>query len=421
MIAFPEAQRAVIAACAALEPETVGLDAALGRVLAVDAVAAEPLVPFARSAMDGYAVFTGDLLALPRTLPVSGSVFAAPGGGVHVPGTAMAIATGAALPVGCDAVVPFEEVSFAEGAIRIERRVEAGDAVFPPGDDAQAGETLARQGTVATSAVLGILAAAGYARVAVHRRPSVTIICSGDELVPVEALPGNGQIRNSNAPMLAAAIATFGGVVRETLTIADDRARLRAALERALDASDLVVTTGGASMGERDYVKATASGLGVAFAFEQVALRPAKPTAFGVRGTTALAVLPGNPAAAFVALHEFVGPAVRAFSGSAEVLPPRISVQLEGSIHSKPGRHFAAFAGLRAGEGGLIARPLGNQCSSLTRTAAEACGFIMVPPGAATYEIGERVDFDVVDWSKLQTVAVAASNGGSGSEASLVV
>jgi molybdopterin molybdotransferase len=405
VIAFPEAQRLVSEACAPLEAETVALGDALGRVLAVDAIAEEALVPFARSAMDGYAVFSGDLVRLPRTLPVVGSVFAAPGAGVHVPGTAMAIATGAALPVGCDAVVPFEDVVFADGAIRVERPVTPGDAVFPPGDDARAGETLARRGNVVTSAMLGILAAAGYPRVSVYRRPVVTIVCSGDELVPVEARPGNGQIRNSNAPMLAAAIATFGGVVREVVTIADDRARLTDALERALDASDLVVTTGGASMGERDYVKAAAAALGVTFAFERVALRPAKPTAFGKRGATALAVLPGNPAAAFVALHEFVGPAVRALCGCAEVLPPRLGVTLKGSIHSKPGRHFAAFAELLATDKGLVARPLGNQCSSLTRTAAEACGFIVVPPGAATYEDGARVDFDVVDWTKLQTAA----------------
>jgi molybdopterin molybdotransferase len=408
MIAFPEAQRAVIEVCAALEAESVALGDALGRVLAVDAIAEEALVPFARSAMDGYAVFSGDLVLLPRTLPVAAAVYAAPGTRLHVPGTATAIATGAALPAGADAVVPFEDASFADGSIRVEQPVEAGDAVFPPGDDALAGEVLVRRGDVVTAAALGILAAAGYARIAVHRRPVVTIVCSGDELVPVEARPGNGQIRNSNAPLLAAAIATFGGVVRQVTTVADDRERLTAALDEALRASDLVVTTGGASMGERDYVKAAATSLGVVFAFEQVALRPAKPTAFGRRGATVLAVLPGNPAAAFVALHEFVGPAIRALSGTAQPLPARIEVALDGSIHSKPGRHFAAFAELLATEAGLVARPLGNQCSSLTRTAAEACGFIVVPPGAAAYESGTRVAFDVVDWTKLRTVVLRA-------------
>jgi molybdopterin molybdotransferase len=405
VIAFPEAQRAVIASCKALAAETVGLDAALGRVLAGDVIAEEALVPFARSAMDGYAVATADLLVLPRTLPVAGSAYAAPGTRVHVRGTATAIATGAALPLGSDAVVPFEDVALEAGAIRVDQPVRAGDAVFPPGDDAQAGETLARRGRVVTSAVLGILAAAGHARIAVHRRPVVTIVCSGDELVAVEARPAAGQIRNSNAPMLAAAITNFGGVVREVITSADDRAGLSAVLDRALSASDLVVTTGGASMGERDYVKATATALGVHFAFEQVALRPAKPTAFGTRGTAALAVLPGNPAAAFVALHEFVGPAVRAFAGNDALRPPRLVVTLEGSIHSKPGRHYAAFAELLATDGGFVARPLGNQCSSLTRTAAEACGFIIVPPGETTYVSRDRVEFDVVDWSKLLTVA----------------
>lgn len=402
MIAFPDAQQLVVDACAALEPETVALAAAMGRVLAADIVTDEALVPFARSAMDGYAVATGDLTSLPQTLPVTGNAYAAPGTIRHVRGTAIAIATGAPVPDGTDAVIPYEDVTFADGAIRVTEAVCAGDAIFPPGEDAQAGDTLAARGTVVTAAVLALLAAAGHAQVSVHRRPVTTIICGGDELVAVDVRPGHGQVRNSNAPMLEAVLAAFGAIVRRVVTVSDDRDELASVLDDALTAGDLVITTGGASIGPRDYVKEVAEMLGVTFAFSQIGLRPAKPTAFGRRGAAFLAVLPGNPAAAYVALYELVLPAVRALCGAAEVFAPRLSVVLDGSINAKPGRHFAAFADLRATEAGLVARPLVNQCSSLTRTAAEACGFIIVPPGEETYRRGDRVPFDVVDWTKVQ-------------------
>lgn len=397
---FPDAQRLVVAACAATSPEDVALEASVGRVLANDIVAREAFVPFARSAMDGYAVAVEDLASLPATLPVAARVYAERGSSIHARGTATAIATGAPLPSGANAVIPIEDVILAGGAIRVRDSLRLGASVFPPGEDACAGETLAVRGTAVSAGALALLAAAGCERVAVFRRPVVTVVCSGDELVPVDVRPAHGQIRNSNGPMLASALAAAGALVREVVTVPDDPSKLRAVLHRALDAGDLVVTTGGASAGEHDYVKDVAASIGVAFAFRLVGLRPAKPTAFGRRGTRLLAVLPGNPAAAFVALHEFVLPAVRTMAGCRDPFAPRLSVTLDGVLAAKPVRHLAAFAQLFVTGSGFIARPLANQCSSLTRTAADACGFIVVPPGTQTYRCGDRVAFDVVDWAK---------------------
>jgi molybdopterin molybdotransferase len=424
MMAFPEAQRLIVAACSPCGVEAVTLEAAAGRVLAVDAVAREMLVPFARSAMDGYAVATADLVSLPLRLPVVAGAYAAPGEVTHVRGTATAVATGAALPIGADAVLPFEDVEIEGDAIFVGAPVEPGNAIFPPGDDARAGDVLVRRGATLGPAALGILAAAGYARVDVYRRPVVTIVCGGDELVPVDRTPGFGQVRNSNASMLAAAVTALGGHVRAVATVPDDRDELLSALREALDASDLVISTGGASRGERDYVKEAAKELGVEFAFERVALRPAKPSAFGVRPrlgdpagesekksgrgrVAALVVLPGNPAAAFAGFHLLARPALRALAGADDPLPPEIVATLDGEIRSKPERHFAAFAELLATDNGLVARPLENQCSSLTRTAAEACGFILVPPGERTWSSGDSVRFVVVDWSQLRHEAAA--------------
>jgi molybdopterin molybdotransferase len=401
MMEFRAAQAAIVAACPPLASESVDFAAALGRVLAADIIAEEDLVPFARSAMDGYAVATADIASLPVTLPIAGTIYAAPGERNHAQGTATAIATGAALPHGADAVIPVEDVEVCDGAIRITEAVAAGDSVFPPGDDARRGDHLAAVGDVVGPATLGILAAEGVQHVRVFRRPVVAIVCTGDELVEFGAKPAHGQIRNSNAPVIAAALEVLGARVLPPRTARDDPAALRAALATALEAADLVVTTGGASVGERDVVKRTFEELGVTFAFRMVALRPAKPTAFGTCGNVRVAVLPGNPAAAFVAFHELVRPAVLALAGRRDPFLPRITAQLDGTIHAKPQRTFAAFASLHTTNGGLIAQPLANQCSSLTRTTADACGFIIVPPGTRTYGRRERIDFDVFDWTKI--------------------
>jgi molybdopterin molybdotransferase len=401
MMEFRAAQDAIVAACPALPRERIAYSAALGRVLAASVIAEEDLVPFARSAMDGYAVAAADLAALPVTLPIGGTIYAAAGEPTHARGTASAIATGAPLPHGADAVIPVEDVEVKNGTIRITDAVTAGSSVFPPGDDARQGDCLAAVGEVVSAAMLGILAAAGVQHVEVFRRPRVAIVCTGDELVAIDAMPAYGQIRNSNASVLLAALEALGAQVPSARTVGDDPAALRIALASAITEADLVVTTGGASVGERDLVKATCEQLGVVFAFRNVALRPAKPSAFGVCGVRRVVVLPGNPAAAFVGFQELVRPAVLALAGWKSPLLPRITALLDGTIRAKPGRTFAAFAALRATNAGFVAAPLENQCSSLTRTTAEACGFIVVPPGTRTYGHGAQIDFDVIDWSKI--------------------
>ncbi|MEO6990885.1 MAG: gephyrin-like molybdotransferase Glp [Candidatus Baltobacteraceae bacterium] len=403
MIAFEEAQRRVAALACGPARRTCEfpLGEAVGRVLASTLRAPNDLVPYARSAMDGFAVRASDVGAA-ATLPVRGAVFAESGAAEHGPGTATAIATGGALPRGADAVVPFERTVRENGSVRIAGPLEAGLHVFPAGDDARAGDTLLAAGTRLRGAMLGILAAAGYARVPVFERPRIALLLTGNELVPIESVPHVGQIRDSNAPVLAAALAEFGGEVVRVARVADDARALRAALAAALDEVDLVVTCGGASVGERDLVKPLARELGVAFAFEAVALRPAKPSAFGARGEVLVAVLPGNPASAFVALHEFVRPALRVRSGErGEPFLPRVQATLDGTLHGRPQRTFAAFASLRWSGGRFVAKPLDNQCSSLTRGLADADGFALVPPGTGALEPGDEVAVDVLDWTRV--------------------
>jgi molybdopterin molybdotransferase len=232
---------------------------------------------------------------------------------------------------------------------------------------------------------------------AVARRLRVAIVCTGDELVDVADEPERGQVRNSNRWFLDAALRECGAAVETAVTVPDDAHRLRESFEAALSSSDLLVTTGGASVGERDLVKSTLRALGVRFAFDSVAMRPARPTALGERDGTAVAVLPGNPSAVFVAFHQLVRPIVARAHGVREPRLPRVAARLSGSLHAKAERTYFPFVQLGIRDGELVATVAENQCSALHRNAARTSGLAVVPPGDARYETGDRVAVDVFD------------------------
>ncbi len=399
LAAFDDARDAVLRACAPLALQAVSLTNALGRTLRETLYAREDIVPYPRSAMDGYAIRAGDTWP-GAVLPIAARAYAGTGERlVHAPLTATAVATGAAIPAGADAVVPFERIGRRDDAIVMREAMRPGDHVFPAGDDARAGEELARAGARLSAGSLALLAAAGYTSVPCTRPVRVTIFTTGEELVDVSQTPGFGQIRNSNATLIATGVADAGVAIAANVHVRDDRDALREALRAAARTSDLIITTGGASVGERDFVKPVLDGLGAAFAFRSVALRPSRPSAFATFGDARVLALPGNPAAAFVGLHAFGLPALRALSGTGEALPRRVRARLRGSLHGKAARTYLAFVRLAIDhEGRLEARPLDNQCSSLTRTAAGAAGFAVVGPELGDVEDGELVPVDVFDW-----------------------
>jgi len=400
-IPFEDAVARIASACDALDVRTVALADAAGRVLAHDLFAEDDLVPFARSAMDGFAIVAAD--ARERdTFSVRGRAYAegAPRR-VHEPGTATAIATGAPIPGGADAVVPFEDTVESNGSIRLlePRAVYAGAHVFPPGEDARRGDVVGRRGDVLRPASLALLASAGHARFDVVRKPRACVVTSGQEIVPVSASPGFGEIRNSNATAVVAALATFGAEVVDVVHVRDDRADVRRAIGRAAERADVVVTTGGASVGERDYVKSALDELGAAFAFREVAMRPGRPSALATLGESRVLALPGNPAAVSVALHELVRVAIARLAGARDVRLPRVGARLRGTLREKGDRTYFAFAALGVdADGRLEALPLDNQCSALTRTSADAGGFAVVGPDRGDVRDGELVDVDVFDW-----------------------
>lgn len=404
VVTFARARQLVVRAIEPLEVETVRIEQAVGRVAAESLVAREDQVQFARAAMDGYAVRAADTGSAsqphPLRLPVRGSQWAGGGERVLVAGTAMAIATGAPLPAGADAVIPRERVRYleAEQQIEIDAPAFVGQHVFPPAEDVRRGEPLLQPGTKISPALAGLLAFTGWAAVRVFRRPRVAIVTTGSELVPVEQVPAYGQIRNSNQIVLAGLVQEAGAEPVAVEFVPDDAERLQACLRRVREQADLIVTTGGASVGERDLVKRVLEACGAQFQFRQVALRPGKPTGFALWGRLPVLVLPGNPAAAFVGFHQFVWPALRCLGGQQPPWRPILPARLAGrAVKSKPGRAYLLLARAGWSASGLVVEPLANQCSVLVRTAAEANALIVLPEGPLEVQPGNTVSVELLD------------------------
>jgi molybdopterin molybdotransferase len=320
-------------------------------------------------------------------------------------GTAMAITTGAPLPVNADAVVPHEQVEFRDGMLVFRQAIRPEDCVIPPAEDVHRGETLLRSGAVLRPAIVGLLAFVGKSQVQVYRRPRVHVLCTGTELVNPWETPAVGQVRNSNAYALVALLSECGADARYCGVVADNSATLSSALEDAREGADMLITTGGASVGERDLVKFVLEDMGVDFEFRRAAMRPGKPFAFAMWGTLPVCVLPGNPTAAFVCFHEFVRPAVLGMAGRTKTELPTVKARLTGRAKSKAGSRYVVLARLRIADAGFVVDPLENQCSALVRNPATANGFILLPEGPATYDPGQEVTVQVLDWESATTDA----------------
>lgn len=408
---FAAAKSIVADAATCLNTESIRLSDALGRIAAEDIVAEEDLVPYPRSAMDGYALRAVDTESAspdaPVALPVTGKVFTGEGQATLAPGTALGITTGAPVPVAADAIVPWERVSTRDGTVFLEYPVRSGDCIFPPADDVRRGEVLLKRGDTVEAGRVGLLAFVGRSELPVYRRPKVTLLCTGSELVEVHETPACGQVRNSNAYTLTAMLSQCGAETRYFGIAADSRAQLRSALEAARENSDLLITTGGASVGERDLVKDVLEGLGVEFEFRRVAIRPGKPFAFSRWRGVPVCVLPGNPAAAFVCYQEFIRPLVLQMAGREKVELPVVTAGLVGGAKSKPGSRYFLFANLKISRFGFLVEPLENQCSAVVRNPAIANALIVLPEGPAAYESGDQVTVQVLNWD---TVVAETSN-----------
>ncbi len=371
--------------------EEVALSAGLGRVLAEEVRAPFDVPPFDSSAMDGYAVVAGP----EAELEVRGESRAGhPSQQVARVGVAVAISTGAPIPEGADAVVPVERTDPAgDGLVRVGA-AEPGANVRRAGEDLPRGHPALVPGTELGPAELGVLASLGRDRAVCARRPRVALLVTGDELAePGEALEP-GRIYSSNSSALAAQAARAGAEVVLRARVADDREATETALAAGLESADVVLVSGGVSVGPHDHVKPALRELGVQERFWRVALKPGKPTWFGTRGQALVFGLPGNPVSAMVCFQLFVRPALRALQG-ADPDAPRITARLGEPWKANPGRTEAVRCRLRTDRDGLVAEPTGDQGSHRLSSMLGADGLALVPPAEGELAAGTDVEVEL--------------------------
>jgi molybdopterin molybdotransferase len=395
LMAIDEARARVLDAVRPLPAENVPLGSLSGRVLAEHVLSTVDVPPFANSAMDGYAVIAGPAAEL-RVVGESRAGW--PAAAAVEPGTAIRISTGAALPGGADAVVPVERTEGSDGRVRVPE-IPAGANVRRAGEDVREGEQVLSAGTVLGPPEVGVLASLGRAQAECAARPSVALLVTGDELVEPGRQLGAGQIWSSNQYALEALVGRAGGAVTSSETVPDHAEATRAALEAALGAADVVCVSGGVSVGPHDHVKAALADLGVKERFWGVALKPGKPTWFGVRqGERRVLVfgLPGNPVSAVVTFLLFAAPALRALQG-ADPSVTRASAILDSPVPRNPRREQAVRCRLRAGHDGWHVEPTGPQGSHVLTSMLGARALALIPRGEGEPAAGERVEIELLD------------------------
>ncbi|MDO8403122.1 MAG: molybdopterin molybdotransferase MoeA [Pseudomonas sp.] len=387
MLDITEARQHVLARCPAAVPVAVPLRSAVGCVLAAPVVAGESVPPFVNSAVDGYAVIAASLAGAPIELPVVGEVAAgAYTDYVLQPGEAIRIMTGAPVPAGADAIVMVEDTERVDGGavVLIRQAVEAGAALRGIGSDVHAGTTLYEPGTVITPAVLGVLASVNVREVVVFPRARVAVLSTGDELIDDGSPLQQGQIRESNRTMLFAALVEAGCDVVDLGIVRDDEAALEKVLREAAESCDAVVTSGGVSMGDYDVVKAVLSRI-ADMRWMQIAIKPAKPFAFGLLGSRSVPIfgLPGNPVSSLVSFELMARPALRQMMGHTVIDRPTVLAVATDGLRRRPddkihyARVFAAFGP----DGRVHVRSIGAQGSHQLAATSMANAIAVVPDG----------------------------------------
>jgi molybdopterin molybdotransferase len=414
LISVDEALTEILSHVKPLETERLPILEALQRVLAEDIVADTKIPPFDNSAMDGYAVRSVDVAGTSPEAPVRLDVIDTVAAGYVTvsqvaPGKALRIMTGAPMPDGADAVVPYEDTSdfdrskeerlqFPSTEIEVRKTVAVGDHVRPAGEDIRLGEKVLAQGRVLRPQEIGVLASLGYETVLVHRRPRVAILATGDELLEVHEPLAPGKIRNSNEYTNAALVTRTGGlpirlgIARDTEV--DLTCKIRAGLEKG---ADLFLTSGGVSVGDYDVVKDVLGTEGE-MQFWQVCMKPGKPLAFGLLpGKVPLIGLPGNPVSAMVSFEQFARPAILKMLGHTDLAKPTVRAVLEDTVSNSGRRGFVRVVVTRR-EGKYYAGTTGEQGSGVLTSMAKANGLAIVPEGIYRIAKGEEVVVQMLDW-----------------------
>jgi len=408
-----DAQREMLRHFAPAGSEMVPLMHALGRVLATDVRADINVPPFANSSMDGYAVRSEDTKAAdvaPATLRIIGEVPAGgmTNGAVEL-GTTIRIMTGAPVPPGADAVVPFEDTDekrpdalLGQGLVRVFKSVDAGAYIRAAGGDMQAGHLVVPRGTFVDVATIGVLATVGAAQVDVRRRPKVAILATGDELVEVHQRPGPGQIRNANGYSNAAQVIEAGGEPWQLPIARDTEAEVIERIQQALDwGADLFLTSGGVSVGDYDVVKKVLTEHGQ-LEFWRVNMKPGKPVAFGQIQGVPLLGLPGNPVSAMVSFELFGYPALLKMQGRDGWRRPVVNAQFMDTFHDRADRQHYVRVRVEQQGGQWLAHLTGEQGSGILTSMLHADGLMIVPPGMTVVEPGTTLPVMMLRWPPMR-------------------
>lgn len=389
MLAVRAALDCVLSCATPLAAERIALTAGLGRVLAEDIIADRDVPPFRNSAMDGYALRFADLGTAQTGLPIGATIPAGHLPSPLAPGTAAAIMTGSVVPEGADTVVRIEDTHSVGGRVFVDVAPRAGANIRQAGEDLQCGQTVLTPGRRLSPADIGVLASLGQAMVMVHRRPSVAILSTGDELVDLGAPLPPGKIANSNAYQLAAAVEEAGGEAHILGIVRDTPEATRAAFAAAMSA-DVVLSTGGVSMGTFDLVRAALADLGAHEHFWKVAQKPGKPLAFSTCASTLLFGLPGNPVSTLVCFYLYVLPVLRRLLGRSDLHLPTTEAVVGTEIRTAASLTEFVRCALDGPPHALQARTTGNQSSGVLRSMSLCDGLLIAPPGNGVLAAGER-------------------------------
>ena len=375
--------------------EKVPLDQALGRVLAEDVISRVNNPPLDNSAMDGYALIAEDIQSATPENPVKLDVVEEIAAGytakgVLKPGQAMRIMTGAPIPSGANAVLMQEDTQKNGNAILCLDKADVDENIRMAGEDVKIGEEVIKKGTTLSPAHIGMMAVVGRSQIAVGQRPIVSILSTGDEILELDETPEGPQIFNSNGHMLAAQIKSAGGIPVYLGIAKDTEKDLMEKFESALKA-DVVVSSGGVSVGDYDLVKSSLQKMGQDMLFWKVAMKPGKPLAFGRIGDTPIFGLPGNPVSSFVSFEQFVRPSLRKTMGCSDLSHKTVQAKLTRTIHKKPGRlHFLSSI-VSWADGEYTVTPAGEQGSGILKSAANANGLLIFPLEAEEIKQGQEV------------------------------
>ena len=400
-IGVDEAREIILAAVRPLGSEKVALPESLGRILTETATSPWDIPPLDNSAMDGYAVRTADVADATRDNPVRLEVLEdlAAGriaGQAVRPGTAIRIMTGAPIPEGANAIVRVEDTEGTGGEVRILVSVEEGLHVRRAAEDVSAGQKVIETGTPVTPAVVGMLAGLGRAFIRVSQRPRVAVLSTGDELVDVDGDRSGGKIIATNTYCLAAQVREAGAIAI-SLPIAPDRPDVIESRFREAMSCDVILSSGGVSVGDYDFIKEVLGRLGSEMKFWRVAMKPGHPLAFGILGGKPAFGLPGNPVSCMVSFEQFVRPALRKMMGHPGLFRPVVRARLGESLRQKPGRRTFFRACVSREQGGYAVVTTGNQSSGVLLSMVRANGLLIFPEEKAEMAEGSSVDVQIID------------------------